>query len=620
MEATFLSAGQALAHAHAHFRSVRRRLDRISLSGVAVVAAALAILPPLFGDSYTIARLSNAVFYLIVALGFNIAFGLAGELALGYAAIMAVSAYTSGMLNVYLGTPGIVNLAASLGVGTGFGVLLMLPSLRVRGWYFGLVSMFAVLAMPYLIVMAEDWTGGENGLVGITGLNLLGVNFSFNMIYVLAVVVFAGLWLVVDNLRRSTWGLMLTACRDSFYAAQACGINPTRIRMVVFVLASVPASLAGFLMVNAEMFANPGNYDMNLTLLILTGVVLGGAGTLWGPVLGVGLLAGFSFWVGPFSSYNAVALGLMLMIGVVAFPNGVARSTGKSIRNWMSGRMTDVRPSSITPLRRHASSGNANAPVVDIKRLTIAFGAHTVVKGANLQLQRGTFCGLVGPNGSGKSTILNAICGAVQAKSGSIAIDGRNVTGLPMYAVGGMGVGRTFQMPQLIGDASVLENIMIGGVGQTRKGLLGALLRLPSERRRYREIEQSALHAFQRVGLAPELVGADADDLPLGLKRIVEVARAIAADPHLILLDEPAAGLNRAEKLKLGETLRRLNSEGVSVVLVEHNVSFVQEYCNEIALLDDGLIAARWRDGEPQPTILRDYIDQYPTADHDEEV
>jgi branched-chain amino acid transport system permease protein len=368
-----------------------------------------------------------------------------------------------------------------------------------------------------------------------------------------------------------------------------------------------------------EQFVNAESFGMGLTLLLLTGVMLGGSGTLWGPIVGMVPLIVLSFWVGPFSPYNAIALGVGLLAGSLLFPDGIVVALGRPKRRSSrtkgaignDGKAAGhgaVLAQAMEMPRRHAK------PLPRMKASGIAkhFGGVAALEAVDLELQRGSLVGLVGPNGSGKSTLLNLLSGFISPDLGEVQLNGMTITNWPVHRVAGAGVGRTFQIPQLIDELTAIDNIRLPLIGRSPDGVIAAMFRLPSVARRENRQLAEALGAFTSAGLPPSAIAAPVAELPLGLKRIVEVARAIAPLPEILLLDEPAAGLNADERKTLGNLLRLLRQRGMTILLVEHNVPFVTEYCDELVLLEAGTVTARASLDAPLPHRLDTYLKYMP--------
>lgn len=589
-----------------------------------IIVIALMLLPLSGASSFDLARYSVAICYIMAVIGLNIAFGYAGQLVLGHSVIMAAAAYVVAMLSVHAGWG--ATLAAPLAVllGTLAGLVMMLAGLRVRGWYLALITLFAVLVLPKLVHYFEEWTGGEFGITGIKAFDPFGIAFDGVALYETVIVCLVLVWIGTGNFVNSSWGLRMRALRDAERAADAVGIDLSRTKLVVYIVSSVPAAVAGMLLAYTEQFVNGDSFGIGLALMLLTGMVLGGLGKKWGPIFGMVPLVAFSFWVGPFSQYNPLIFGIGLMVFAVMFTDGfapvftalarriglVAPADGAEAHFTDDAGQSPGTAESAGALFTPAPAGNADgdAMAVQAEGISKAFGGVQALDNIDFRLKRGQLCGIVGPNGSGKSTFLNAISGFIAPDAGRIRIEGRELDGLRPFEIARLGIGRTFQVPMLVEELSVRENVEIGLVGPEKCSAWGAVLRLPSLTAKARDRHRRAMQAIAVAGLPREIAESPVSDLPLGLKRVVEIARAIVSGPSLLLLDEPAAGLSDAERMELGRLLVRLKRTGMTVVVIEHNMQFVMTFCDEIAVLQNGRVTCHVEIGDELPDALLEYL------------
>lgn len=612
--------------------SAGRKALPVSILLAVGLVLVFACIPLVSGGSFALSRYIVALAYVITAIGVNLAMGYAGEFVLGHPVIMGVAAYTAGILSARLGWTIGLTLPSAVVAGVAAGLLIMSPGLRVRGWYYSLITMFAVLVLPPVAMMAKPWTGGDDGLTGIKSLSVFDTRVPDWALFEISLVVLALTWWLTDNFVRSGWGHRLRALRDARHAAESAGIDLTQTRLVVYVLSSIPAAIAGVILAYSTRFVNADMFGINLMLMFLTGVVLGGQGTRWGPIIGMAPLLFLSFWVGPFSPYNAIGLGVGLLVGTLIFPDGLMpaitdvllrarlrkqqrKAAGADVGNLNAGRPTDndvnaaIFGGQYKARTAHAGSGDH---ILRASGVTKHFGGNMALAGVEFTLRRGALVGLVGPNGSGKSTFLNAISGFLRPDGGSVEIDGRNTAGLPVHLISRAGIGRTFQVPQLVEEFTALENIEIGLVAAEPGAIVASLLQLPSTRRLGRARRDRATAAFHLVGLPISAMHEPASSLSLGLKRIVEVGRAVVSAPKLLLLDEPAAGLNDAERRQLGLLLQKLRDLGMSVLVVEHNVPFMMDFCEELVLLEAGQVSCTAMLNQPLPEQLVSYLNYKP--------
>jgi branched-chain amino acid transport system permease protein len=582
-----------------------------------VVLAVGVSLPVVSGSGFDLNRYQLFCFYVMLAIGLNFAFGYGGQLVLGQPVVFAAAAYTAGLLSSKLNweiwqtfIPGILAAIAT-------GLLLALPSVRIRGWYLGIISFFAIAVMPDVISAFAPLTGGDSGLSGINPMRVGRFALPGWLVYELVLLTTAMVWLAQRNLVQSGWGVIVRTMRDHPVAASASGVNLQVTRAWVYLLNAIACGLVGVEFAHSQLYLSPTQFEFNVILLLIGGMFLGGAGTLWGPVLGTAIFQGISFWVGPFSILNHLFLGVGVLVTALAFKGGILETLQRLLQR-LPGRQpaeghvreSDVQleSASATPLERVAGSGIA----VSVKGITKSFGGNQALRGVDLDLCGGRLLALIGPNGSGKTTLLNVVSGFIRSDKGSISFNGRTVARQTPAAAAHIGFGRTFQVPRLVDELTVLQNIELGLLGLDRQRVLGSLFRLPSVGRLARLREARARETCRFLGLPATVPDSLAGALPLGVKRIVEIGRVVAAGATVVCLDEPAAGLNELERRRLKDVLRALVASGRAVLLVEHNTKFVLEVCDEIVLLKDGAIVGRGTPGKDQmDPALYEYVTAY---------
>jgi len=576
--------------------------------------------------NFELDRYKLSLLYVIVAIGLNLVFGYSGEIVLSSAVVMGIGAYGAGILGVQFGLNFIVSVGLATLVGTIVGLLILVPGLRVHGFYFGLVTLFVVFVLPDLVLIGAKYTGGPDGLTGINPMAVAGFILPPWLIYEVIAVVAICSWCVSRNLLASSWGLRFRALRDAPRAADAAGVGVAATRLVGYVVSSAMAALAGGLLAYNEQFVNPGGFGVAITLLFLTGVVLGGKGTLWGPVVGMIPLLYFNFWVGQFSSYNPIVFGVVLLVILLLFPRGVVSGWLALWRRWVrrcgnssqdAEQPTRARVSTAATentaavsVRIQPEAADGLKPLLSIRGVQVVFGGVAALDGVDMDLIGGRVVGLVGANGSGKSTLLNVVTGFVKPISGTVRIGDEDVTGKAAKNIARQGVGRTFQIPQLIPELSSASNIELGLLGSDPGRIVGSILRTSAVRRDEAQRRNRVELAWSRLGLTQRLLDEPVSALSLGTKRIVEIGRAIVGNPLIILLDEPGAGLNEVERDRVGSLVRELADFGIGVLVVEHNVGFVMKYCDELTLLDSGKVVARadLRTGAELPDELASHL------------
>jgi branched-chain amino acid transport system permease protein len=584
----------------------------------AVLAAGLC-LPLVLSTGFELARYQLFLLYVIVAIGLNFAFGYAGELALGQPVLVAIAAYTAGLLSARLGWSFGQAIVPAVAAAVVASVVLALPSLRVRGWYYAVISFFAIAVLPDVLEAFAPVTGGDSGLTGIAPMALGTTILPSWAVYEVILVTAAVAWLAVRNLVVSDWGMVIRTMRDHPLAAASSGVNLHVTRAWVAVLLAIPCGLAGVEYAHSQLYLTPSNFAFDMILLLIGGVFLGGRGTLWGPVLGIAVFQGISFWVGPFSGLNQLFLGAGVLIAALFFRGGIV-ATGRRWRARLAGRRRhratddEVELAARPRLELEAPSGTAALSVRGVSR---SFGGVVALEDVDVELRAGRVLALIGPNGSGKTTLLNLVSGFVAPDAGSVVLNGTDVSGLSANRIARLGLGRTFQVPRLVDELTVVQNVQLGLVGRDRQRVLSGLLRLPWQVGRERRGRERARHVCRLLGFSDGLMEAPAGTLPLGLKRLAEIGRAVVAGTPLVCLDEPAAGLNAPERRRLAEVLRALARTGRAVLLIEHDTRFVLDVCDELVLLKEGRVAGRGRGGERRELEpeLQEYVAAYTVAE-----
>ena len=590
---------------------------------VAVIAIAVAASIPFITAGYILFQLELVLIYIGAASGLNLAVGYAGEFLLCQVTVIGVSAYTAGILSVLHGWSPIATLPLALVAGVIWQLLLSVAGLRIRGLYLGVLSFFSVLVFPDLVLLTTNISGGTSGLVGISPFALPGTADATVLPFEIAVGVAALSGLLARNLVASGWGIRLRFLRDAPNSLASTGVSVVRTKLTAYVVAAIPGALAGWALAYLSQSLTATVFGLSLTLILFAGVQLIGPGTIVGPIVGAGILEGYSQLVGPFSQYNTLGLGVLLTVVLVLFPGGFlrrlrVRSPAAAGRGGDPGSIDPRAPdppvgsaadNPLTVGRRSLAERRTGAgPVLEVRDVVKTFGGNRAVDGASFSVARGRVVALMGDNGSGKTTLVNIISGFLRPDSGEVVIDGQRATGLSASQVARLGCARTFQVPQVVGELSVRENIEAGFLRRSCAGPARAILVPAWARGADRTRRAAALDVAREVGFTPAQVDRPAETLPLGLRRVLEVARAIASSAEVICLDEPGAGLNDEELASLSDTLREVSRTGEAVLLVEHNVDFVLRTCDDIILLRAGRIEGVFtdvRDGDLPPALQR---------------
>ncbi len=628
---------------------VRRR----QIWAVPLLALALAF-PFATSDAGNVDAASNAFTYVLLALGLNIVVGFAGLLDLGYAAFFAIGAYSYGIAasfqlkpdwsNLWTpllwlgqvsrvhveGQPDIVNLHFSfwgfLAIGAlicaVFGVLFGAPTLRLRGDYLAIVTLGFGEIVP---VVARNWTWLTNGAQGLGGIRtprLFGYDFGFAVLpyYLLGLALVTAAIFVSYRLQESRVGRAWMAIREDELAAGAMGVNQVHYKLLAFAMGAAIGGLGGVFYVAKLTTATPDMFQFPVSVMILVMVVLGGMGSVRGVVLAALIISALQSVLLQELSQYVNALGrlvgspwlqkvqlitsLELIFGVILVLMMLFRREGlfPVVRrvSALSLEQQAALPSRSATVRLSWAQPGATAgaqPLLEIAQLTKRFGGVAAADGIDLTVVRGELVSVIGPNGSGKTTLFNLITGLVRADSGTIRLEGEKINGLPSHEIVTLGVARTFQNVRLFNNLTVLENILVAEHPRLQAGALGAVFRPPRVRAEEHRAVESAIEVLGLFGnrLLPR-VDHPAYGLSYANRRRMEIARAVATRPKLLLLDEPTAGMNPAETLELMDLVKALRSLGITIILIEHKLDVVMDVSDRVIVLDHGVKIA---EGKP---------------------
>jgi branched-chain amino acid transport system ATP-binding protein len=525
--------------------------------------------------------LANVALLAVVGIGLNLLMGLSGQVSFGHVGFYAVGAYAVAILtskaglSFWLAWPIAVLLAGAMGA------LLALPALRVKGPYLAMITIAFGFIVEHAIVEMRDLTGGQNGIMGI-GSPKLGPVAGEQAVALLAllsaVVVLAGYaWL-----SRGTWGAALRAVRDSETAAESIGLNPLAVKVVAFALSAACAGLAGGLFAPLSGFVTPHTFGFVQSILFVLVVMLGGAGSVAGPLVGALIVGLLPELLSSLEEYRLLFFGGLLLLVLWAAPDGMV---GLAERQWrrLLQRLRGARAVAWQPASAPEgfSLPARERQVLAAQGLTMQFGGVRAVGDLSLQARTAAVTSLIGPNGAGKSTALNVLSGYYQPTAGGFSLGGQALTGRTAMRLARLGIARSYQTSQLFGSLSVEDNVALA----LNRGRLGPLLGDARLRSASARAQARALLAWCGYAGAPQ---ARAADLPHVDRRLVEIARALALDPEVLLLDEPAAGLSREDKTALAALLRRIADAGLGVLLVEHDMALVMGISDHVVVLDAG--------------------------------
>jgi branched-chain amino acid transport system permease protein len=561
---------------------------------LAVVVALLAAAPLALGG-YRLTLMNYIGMGAIVALGLVLLTGVGGLTSFGQAALVGIGAYATAWLTTEGGVSPWLGLVAALAASGAAAAVLGAVTLRLGGHFLPLSTIAWGIAI-YFVFGNVDMLGRHNGIGGIPPATIGPLSFApaGAVYYLIWGALALAMWLCA-NLLDSREGRAISSLRGGAAMAESLGIDTFRVRLVVFVLAGVLAGLSGWLYAHMSRFVSPAPFDVRPGIEYLFMAVAGGSGHIAGAVVGaalVTLLKDLLQEVLPrltahSGQLEVVVFGVLFIVLLQRARGGVVPFVARRIK-----RAVPPIPAEAPPLPRRALPAPGTM-LLTVSGMTKRFGGLVAVNDVGFDLKAGEILGLIGPNGAGKSTMFNLITGVLRPDAGKVALLGEDITGLAQRRIAARGVARTFQHVKLRPDMTALDNVVLGAYLRTSTGFVAGALRL--DRAEERMVRAEAMRDLKRVGLGDqpyELAG----NLPLGQQRTLEVARALAADPALIVLDEPAAGLRRMEKRALADLLRALRAEGVTILLVEHDMDFVMGLVDRIVVMDFG---ARLAEGTP---------------------
>ena len=593
---------------------------QLTLSCVALLLGAWGFLP-----EFTVTMLNYIGLYSIVAMGLVLLTGVGGMTSFGQAAFVGIGAYATAwfctapagaaLVGLAAGSAGLpwVGLVAGLVMSAALAWFLGSVTLRLSGHYLPLGTIAWGLSLYFLFGNLE-FLGGHTGVSGLPALEVGGLTLkSVRELGLLTwAVLLLTLW-ALHNLLDSREGRAIRSLKSGRVMAESMGVDTARYRIKVFVLAAMLASLSGWMYAHLQRFVNPTPFNLNIGIEYLFMAVVGGAGHLWGAVLGASLITLMKQYLqdilpsllGASGNFEVVVFGLLMLLVLQRFSDGLWPSLARRAKRYLTApsraasTVAGVLPERALPVR-----GGVVLSTADVSR---RFGGLMANNKVSLEVRAGEFHALIGPNGAGKSTFFNLISGIDRPSSGVVSLLGQDMSRQPSRAFASSGLSRTFQHVRLLGARSVLDNVALGAHLRGHSGWMASMLRL--DRAEEAALMAEARHQIVRCGLEAHLDEA-AGSLALGQQRIVEIARALAGQPSILLLDEPAAGLRHQEKQALAKLLTQLREQGMAILLVEHDMEFVMNIADRITVMEFGQIIAQGTPAEIQvnPLVVAAYL------------
>ncbi|MDE2047833.1 MAG: branched-chain amino acid ABC transporter ATP-binding protein/permease [Betaproteobacteria bacterium] len=617
------------------------------LWGVAGVAV-LALLPFVVTNPYYLHLVETIVIYAILLFGLDIVVGYTGQVSLGHAGLFGIGAYTAGVLFLKFGMHFALTVPLAIVVTAAFGAVLALPALRVTGPYLAMVTLAFGTIVQILINEMDFLTAGPLGITitkpSFFGHKLDGREFFWAMAALLVLSV-----IVVDRVLRSHLGRAFEALRGSPVAADCMGVSVYRYKVYAFVISAGFAGLAGSLYAYSEQYISPNTYNFELTVLFLLAIIMGGRKTRLGALLGATIvvmlpkllddiqtfrlvsaglaavitigavvmlarkmttpqrvalpvagsiaLAGFAFWLKEMTDWRLTIFGLMILFVVYYLQDGIVGFVRNLLQ--LQRHRTQVGSGADTGRDALINARQGTGDILDAKGVLMQFGGLKALNDVALTVKRGTIHGLIGPNGSGKSTMMNVLTGIYTPTAGSVAFCGDSLVGRKSADIALSGIARTFQNVQLFGEMTALQNVQVGLHHTFASHFADVALNTPRYKRERADAVDRGMGLLRFVGLA-DMAQEEARNLPYGKQRLLEIARALALDPQLLLLDEPAAGLTAPDIKELIDIIRKIREHGITVILIEHHMDVVMSICDTVSVLDFGQKIAEGKPAEVQ--------------------
>jgi len=543
---------------------------------------------PLFDDSYAGVIATRACIYWILIAGLNLVVGYAGQIAIGWVSLLTLGAYTTAVLTAGTVVPAwspYIALAISGLVGAVFGVIIGLPALRLRTFYFAMTTLGFATIVTQIALAWRTVTGGGIGIAGPVFDWPFDPGWGF---YYFCFILAALCTWMTANIAASRFGRALVAIRDAEVAAEASGVAKPRLLMTIFVFSGAVAGVSGGLFASLQSYITPDAFTFDLSVLFFIAILIGGRGSILGPLLGTIILTVLPEIAAPLVAWSTFLYAALLLLIVLLIPGGIADLLDyRNRRPLEQHREIATRPDLLPRLLERAKT----ADILALKGIELSFGGVRAIAGLDLEIRPGEVHGLIGPNGSGKTTTLNVISGYYAPQAGTVQLGSAQLPPSVPHARAAHRIARTFQTPRLIGGASVIENVMIGGTIDGACTFGESLITLPRHRRDEKHLREAALLALQTVGLET-LAAVRADRLQHSELRFVEIARALMLRPACLLLDEPAAGLSAEEIRRLGALIKAISRAGTAVLLVEHHADLIFDICDRVTVLNLGKVLA----------------------------
>ena len=585
--------------------------DYFSKHFAIILCSALIIylLPQILADAFYILVLQTIAYTYIAVLGLDFLVGYTGQKSLGHHGFFAIGGYTTVLLTTKLGLNFWWAFPFAIIFSAVAGLIMAVSAFRARGPYIAMVT----IAFGFLIeVTAHRWvelTNGPMGIFNVAKPHFWGIQLSSTGYFYLVAFIALSLTIVIKNLITSRVGRTLLAIKESEVAAESLGINVYVWKTLAFVVSGILAGIGGVFFAHQSGYINSESFRFSQSILFLAAAILGGSGTIFGPLVGTVILVILPHLFAGLYSYYQFIYGLILLLSIIFFNKGIV-GTLAGIKGFAWLNPKPRKPKGLLENISFDIKSKLERPLLQVKDLNRYFGGIKAVDGIDYEIYPGRIYGLIGPNGSGKSTLVNVLSGVYQPTKGQITFRGKSIAGWKSHKLATEGIARTFQTIRLFNHMTVLENVMVGLHIHLKQGFWANAIHTKAAVIEEDHIIKLALALLDRVGLSNK---ADAlvENLPYGHQRLVEIARALGTFPSLIFLDEPAAGMNHQEIKELRNIILELKSSGIpAIVVIEHHMDLVMNLCEYITVLDFGQKICQGTPAEVQsdPKVCAAYL------------
>ena len=575
-----------------------------------LLAAAVPLVALLPLPDFWIAQLNYIGLYALVCLGLVLLTGVGGLTSFGQAAFVGVGAYTTAYLTLNTGMSPWLTLLVGLGITAISALVVGAITLRMSGHYLPLATIAWGLSLYYLMGNL-DALGKYDGLLGLKSLSIGSLDIGQGRLFFILTwaILIAGA-VALLNLLDSRPGRAIRSLKGGSQMAEAMGISTFRYKVTIFLIAALFASIAGWLLAHFQRTVNPSAFGLKMGIEYLFMAVIGGVGYVWGAIVGAALIkllddylqVALPALIGTSGSYEVIVFGIAMVLVLKYMPDGIWSLVARKLPR--PPRKMDWQAAA--PLSARSKPGIGEL-VLKVDKIRKQFGGLTAVNDISFDIHAGQIVGLIGPNGAGKSTTFNLITGVLAKTSGHVTYRGHDISALPSREISRQGMARTFQHVKMIPDMTVLENVALGAYTRGETGVLSSML--GTNKSEEQRCMKEAQHQLERIGMGNYL-HEQAGNLAMGPQRLMEIARALCCDPALLLLDEPAAGLRHKEKQELIKVLRQLQSEGMSILLVEHDMDLVMDVCDHLVVMEFGTLLTQGTPAEIQasPAVRAAYL------------